>query len=73
MNILFVLQMCIYGMLSKYGIGAFIFIVVEFVEIISGVPPLETKALILSREQIYLDWLFTLPESLRYNFRRGLC
>lgn len=55
----------------KYGstLGA-LFYLVEFVEIISDVSPLETKALILSREQIYLDWLFTLPESLRYNFRR---
>jgi hypothetical protein len=52
----------------KYGIGAFVFIVVEYVEIISGVSPASTKALLLAREQFYLNWLFSLPAPLRFNF-----
>jgi group I intron endonuclease len=42
--------------------------VVEYVEIVAGCPPSSTKALLLSREQNYLQWLFTQPEHLRYNF-----
>ncbi|RUS32522.1 hypothetical protein BC938DRAFT_475173 [Jimgerdemannia flammicorona] len=54
--------------IAKYGIGAFVFIVVEFVEIIAGTSPSEIKALLLSREQLYLNWLFSLPASCRFNF-----
>jgi len=54
--------------IAKYGIGAFEFIVVEFVEIIADTSPSEIKALLLSREQIYLNWLFSLPASCRFNF-----
>ncbi|RUS34419.1 hypothetical protein BC938DRAFT_480574 [Jimgerdemannia flammicorona] len=58
----------IYAIRCVYGIGAFVFIVVEYVEIISGVSPASTKALLLAREQFYLDWLFSLPAPLRFNF-----
>lgn len=54
--------------LSLYGIGAFKFIVVEWVEILEDSLPSAIKALLLSREQIYLDWLFSLPSNKRLNF-----
>jgi len=44
--------------IAKYGIGAFIFKVVA----------LCAKEHLIEREQIYLDLLFKLPSSLRYNF-----
>ena len=44
-----------------YGISAFVFIVVEFVEIVAGNSLSSTKLLLLSREQVYLDLLFKLP------------
>jgi len=44
--------------IALYGLPAFIFIVIE-----SCAP-----ANLLSREQYWLDWLFALPPSLRFNF-----
>jgi group I intron endonuclease len=46
--------------LNKYGLENFIFAVVEFCDL----------EVLLQREQHYLDWLFTLPADLRYNFAR---
>jgi hypothetical protein len=55
--------------ISHYGIASFVFIVIEFIEVISGTPASKIRALLLSREQVYLDWLFsTYPKSLIYNF-----
>src|SRR5271166_482730 len=42
----------------KYGLPAFTFKIIEFC----------TKELLLEREQHWLDWLFSLPKNLRYNF-----
>ncbi|RUS23401.1 hypothetical protein BC937DRAFT_88868 [Endogone sp. FLAS-F59071] len=42
----------------KYGLAAFIFLVVEQC----------TKESLLEREPYWLNWLFSLPEHLRYNF-----
>jgi len=50
----------------KYGISAFVFSVVEFVEIVEGVPLSSVKLLLLSREQFYLDWVFSSPDKLRF-------
>jgi len=44
--------------LKKYGLAAFEFIVVEFVE---------DTSLLTTREQVHLDWLFSLSKNLRYN------
>lgn len=52
----------------KYGVSAFVFIVIEFLEITTGTQPSLTKALLLSHEQIWLDWLFKHPKALVYNF-----
>lgn len=42
----------------KYGLSCFVFYVVEFCN----------PAELLQREQYYLNWLFSLPTSLKYNF-----
>src|SRR3954466_8850330 len=39
--------------IKKYGLEAFEFIVVEFVE--------EATSLLTTREQVHLDWLFNMP------------
>jgi group I intron endonuclease len=52
----------------KYGASAFVFIVVEFVDDLAEAPPAGLKVILLSREQFYLNWLFSLPAELRYNF-----
>jgi hypothetical protein len=44
--------------IKKYGLEAFEFIVVEFVE---------GTSLLTPREQLHLDWLFSLASELRYN------
>jgi hypothetical protein len=44
--------------IAKYGLAAFTFLVIE----------LCTKELLLEREQHWLNWLFSLPANLRYNF-----
>jgi group I intron endonuclease len=44
--------------LKKYGIANFEFIVVEFVE---------DTSLLTTREQVHLDWLFSLSSEFRYN------
>jgi len=44
--------------ITKYGISNFEFIVVEFVA---------DTSLLTTREQIHLDWLFSLSSELRYN------
>jgi len=44
--------------LKKYGLEAFEFIVVEFVE---------DTSLLTTREQVHLNWLFSLSADLRYN------
>lgn len=54
--------------INLYGVSAFEFIVVEFVEILAETPSSSIKALLLMREQSYLNWLFSLPENLRFNF-----
>jgi len=43
---------------KKYGVNNFEFIVVEFVE---------NTSLLTTREQLHLDWLFSLSSELRYN------
>jgi predicted GIY-YIG superfamily endonuclease len=45
--------------LSLYSLEAFEFLVVEFVT---------DTSLLTTREQEHLDWLFSLPEHLRYNY-----
>jgi len=45
--------------LSLYSLESFEFLVVEFVT---------DTVLLTAREQEHLDWLFSLPENLRYNF-----
>jgi len=54
--------------IKKHGIMNFMFIVVELVEINEELTQEENKANLLSREQFYLNWLFALHASLRYNF-----
>jgi len=44
--------------MAKYGLAIFTFSVIELV----------TKDLLLSREQHWLDWLFSLSPNFRYNF-----
>src|SRR3954467_10346527 len=44
--------------IKKYGLESFEFIVVEFVE---------DTSLLTTREQLHLDWLFSLASELRYN------
>src|SRR4051812_45960840 len=44
--------------IKKYGLEAFEFIVVEFVE---------DTSLLTTREQVHLDWLFSVSSELRYN------
>jgi len=44
--------------ITLYGLPSFIFIVIEFCR----------SENVLSREQYWLNWLFSLPASLRYNF-----
>ncbi len=51
-----------------YGIAAFTFIVIEFVEISPDMASSVIKSILLAREQIYLNWLFSLPSEFRYNF-----
>jgi group I intron endonuclease len=46
--------------IAKYGLGAFVFSVLELCSL----------ELLLTREQHWLDWLFSLPSNLRYNFLR---
>jgi len=61
--------------INKYGLDNFSFCVVELYEVYSEVcpPPVDTsqetnKANLLAVEQKHLDWLFSLPKELRYNF-----
>jgi group I intron endonuclease len=54
--------------INKHGIESFLFVIVEFVEIYPETPLEETKADLLTREQCWLDWLFSLPAHYRYNF-----
>jgi group I intron endonuclease len=54
--------------LKKHGIINFVFLVVELVEISEELTQEENKAILLAREQLYLNWLFALHASLRYNF-----
>lgn len=56
------------GAISKHGISNFTFIVVEFVEQLPELSSKENKANILAREQVHLDWLFSLPKQYRFNF-----
>ena len=54
--------------ITKYGLENFSFCVVEFYEVNPSVSLETNKANLLALEQKHLDWLFTLPESLRYNY-----
>lgn len=54
--------------INLYGVSAFTFIVIEFIEVIAGSPRSLTKTLLLSREQVWLNWLFLHPAELIYNF-----
>jgi len=45
--------------IAKYGLHCFVFLVVQFCS------PSE----LLTREQHWLDWLFALPKTFRYNFQ----
>jgi predicted GIY-YIG superfamily endonuclease len=58
--------------IKKYGILNFVFLVVEFVDLNLELTQEENKAFLLSREQFWLNWLFTLPAALRYNFYPSL-
>jgi hypothetical protein len=52
---------------KKHGLSKFPFIIVEFTELNEEIPEdVISKAL---QEQHWLDWLFSLPASMRYNFR----
>jgi hypothetical protein len=44
--------------IALYGLPAFIFIIAEFCK----------SQDVIAREQHYLNWLFSLPSNLRYNF-----
>ena len=54
--------------ITKYGLENFSFCVVEFYEVNPEVSQETNKANLLAMEQKHLDWLFSLPESFRYNF-----
>jgi group I intron endonuclease len=54
--------------ITKYGLENFSFCVVEFYEVNPSVSLETNKANLLALEQKHLDRLFSLPESLRYNF-----
>ena len=54
--------------INNYGLENFVFVVVEFYEVNPSVSLETNKANLLAMEQKHLDWLFTLPESFRYNF-----
>jgi group I intron endonuclease len=54
--------------INNYGLENFVFVVVEFYEVNPSVSLETNKANLLALEQKHLDWLFSLPESLRYNF-----
>jgi len=53
---------------TSYGLDNFTFCVVEFYEVNPEVSLETYKANLLVLEQKHLNWLFSLPESLRYNF-----
>ena len=50
------------------GIENFVFVVVEVFKVDPELSLKSNKANLLALEQKHLDWLFSLPESLRYNF-----
>lgn len=52
--------------INKYGLSNFVFAVVENIPLSQNSE--ENRALLLSREQYYLDWLFSLSAEYRYNF-----
>jgi len=54
--------------IAKHGVENFVFGVVEFFEPDPDLPLESNKVNMLSREQVHLDWLFTLPSESRYNF-----
>jgi group I intron endonuclease len=54
--------------IKMYGLENFNVIIVEYVEINKDVPVKETKKALFSREQHWLNWLFTHPKSFFYNF-----
>jgi group I intron endonuclease len=54
--------------INKYGLDNFSFCVVEFYEVDPEVSQETNKANLLAMEQKHLDWLFSLPKELRYNF-----
>jgi hypothetical protein len=54
--------------IKKYGLANFKFSIVEFVEPHPDLPIEENRDNLLAREQHWLDWLFSLPSNLRYNF-----
>ena len=51
-----------------YGIENFVFVVVEVFKVDPELSLESNKANLLAMEQKHLDWLFSLPESFRYNF-----
>src|SRR4051812_30808293 len=53
---------------TSYGLDNFTFCVVELYSVDPEVSLETYKANLLVLEQKYLKWLFSLPESLRYNF-----
>jgi group I intron endonuclease len=54
--------------IDKYRLENFVFEVVEFFEPCSDITREENLSLLLAREQHWLDWLWLLPASVRYNF-----
>ena len=54
--------------IALYGLDCFMFTVVEVYVVDPQLSAEENQANLLAREQHWLNWLFSLPENLRYNF-----
>src|SRR3954462_3871210 len=54
--------------INCYGLENFVFVVVEVFKVDPELSLESNKANLLAMEQKHLDWLFSLPESFRYNF-----
>jgi len=59
--------------IKMYGLEKNNVIIVEYVEVNEEVPVEEAKKTLLARELYWLDWLFSLPETLRYIFLPVAC
>src|SRR4051812_16526236 len=54
--------------INCYGLENFVFVVVEVLKVDPELSLESNKANLLAMEQKHLDWLFSLPANLRYNF-----